>query len=48
MDKPTIATVASKAGVSASTAKRAFNNKPDVNGVTRKRILKIAEELQVS
>jgi len=37
--------VAERAGVSVNTASRAINNKPDINEKTKKRILKVAQEL---
>jgi len=41
----TLKMVAEKAGVSVNTASRAINNKPDINEKTKKRILKVAQEL---
>ena len=41
----TLKMVAEKAGVSVNTASRAINNKPDINEETKKRILKVAQEL---
>ena len=41
----TLKMVAEKAGVSVNTASRAINNKPDINENTKKRILKVAQEL---
>ena len=45
MSKITQYTIAEKAGVSAITVSRVINNKPDVNPKTRKKILKIINEL---
>jgi LacI family transcriptional regulator, galactose operon repressor len=42
----TIKDIARMAGVSAVTVSRALNNKPDINQETKKRILKIAEEIE--
>lgn len=41
----TLKKVAEKAGVSVNTASRAINNKSDINEETKKRILKVAQEL---
>jgi len=41
----TIKDIAVKAGVSVITVSRAINNKPDINIITKERILKIADEL---
>jgi len=41
----TLKIVAERAGVSVNTASRAINNKPDINEKTKKRILKVAQEL---
>jgi len=41
----TLKMVAESAGVSVNTASRAINNKPDINLETKKRILKVAQEL---
>ena len=41
----TLKMVAERAGVSVNTASRAINNKPDINEKTKKRILKVAQEL---
>ena len=41
----TLKMVAEKAGVSVNTASRAINNKPDISKETKKRILKVAQEL---
>ncbi len=41
----TLKMVAERAGVSVNTASRAINNKPDINEETKKRILKVAQEL---
>jgi len=41
----TLKKVAEKAEVSVNTASRAINNKPDINEETKKRILKVAQEL---
>jgi len=41
----TLKMVAEKAGVSVNTASRAINRKPDINQETKKRILKVAQEL---
>ena len=41
----TLKMVAEKAEVSVNTASRAINNKPDINENTKKRILKVAQEL---
>ena len=41
----TLKMVAEKAEVSVNTASRAINNKPDINEKTKKRILKVAQEL---
>jgi LacI family transcriptional regulator len=41
----TLKMVAEKAEVSVNTASRAINNKPDINEETKKRILKVAQEL---
>jgi LacI family transcriptional regulator len=41
----TLRMVAQKAGVSVNTASRAINNKPDINKETKKRVLKISQEL---
>ena len=41
----TLKMVAEKAGVSVNTASRAINNKSDINEETKKRILKVAQEL---
>jgi len=45
MEYITLKMVAEKAGVSVNTASRAINNKPDINEETKKRILKVAQEL---
>ncbi len=45
MKKPTLQTVALKAGVSINTVSRAINNKTDINSSTRKKILRIAKEV---
>jgi len=45
MKKPNLRTLASKAGVSVNTASRAINDKPDINPLTRKKILRIAKEV---
>jgi len=41
----TLKMVAEKAEVSVNTASRAINNKSDINEETKKRILKVAQEL---
>ena len=41
----TLKMVAEKAEVSVNTASRAINNKPDINVETKKRVLRIAQEL---
>jgi len=41
----TLKMVAEKAGVSVNTASRAINNKSDINEETKKKVLKIAQEL---
>lgn len=41
----TLKMVAERAGVSVNTASRAINNKPDINEETKKRVLKVAQEL---
>ena len=41
----TLKMVAEKAGVSVNTASRAINNKSDINEETKKRMLKVAQEL---
>lgn len=41
----TLKMVAERAGVSVNTVSRAINNKPDINEETKKRILKVAQEL---
>jgi len=41
----TLKMVAEKAGVSVNTASRAINNKSDINEKTKKRVLKVAQEL---
>ena len=41
----TIRDIAEKAGVSINTVSRALNNKPDISEETRRKILKIAQEL---
>jgi len=41
----TLKMVAEKAEVSVNTASRAINNKPDINEETKKRVLKVAQEL---
>jgi len=41
----TLKMVAERAGVSVNTASRAINHKPDINQETKKRILKVAQEL---
>jgi LacI family transcriptional regulator len=41
----TLRMVAEKAGVSVCTVSRAINNKPDINKETKKRVLKISQEL---
>lgn len=41
----TLKMVAERAEVSVNTASRAINNKPDINDETKKRVLKIAQEL---
>ena len=41
----TLKMVAERAGVSVNTASRAINNKSDINEETKKRILKVAQEL---
>jgi len=41
----TLRKVAERARVSVNTASRAINNKPDINQETKKRILKVAQEL---
>ncbi|MFZ6029827.1 MAG: LacI family DNA-binding transcriptional regulator [Chloroflexota bacterium] len=43
--KPTIYTIAAKAGVSIATVSRALNNGPRISEETRQRILQIAREL---
>lgn len=45
MDRITIFDVAKKAGVSKSTVSRVLNNKGNVNGKTRKKILKVMDEM---
>jgi len=45
MKKPNLRILASKAGVSVNTASRAINDKPDINSLTKERILKIAREI---
>lgn len=42
--KPTILDIAHLAGVSKTTVSRVLNNKPDVDGETRERILRIIDE----
>lgn len=41
----TLKIVAERAEVSVNTASRAINNKPDINDETKKRVLKVAQEL---
>jgi len=41
----TLKMVAERAGVSVNTASRAINNKSDINEKTKKRVLKVAQEL---
>ena len=41
----TLRMVAKRAGVSVNTASRAINNKPDINEETKKKVLKVAQEL---
>lgn len=41
----TLKMVAERAGVSVNTASRAINNKSDINEETKKRVLKVAQEL---
>lgn len=41
----TLKMVAERAEVSVNTASRAINNKPDINDETKKRVLKVAQEL---
>ena len=41
----TLKMVAERAEVSVNTASRAINHKPDINQETKKRILKVAQEL---
>jgi len=45
MEYITLKMVAERAGVSVNTASRAINHKPDINQETKKRILKVAQEL---
>ena len=44
--KLTISDIARKAGVSKTTVSRVLNKRPDVDDDTRKKILKIIEELK--
>ena len=45
MKKPNLRVLASKAGVSVNTASRAINDKPDINPLTKEKILRIAREI---
>ena len=45
MKKPNLRILASKAGVSVNTASRAINGKPDINPLTKEKILNIAKEI---
>ena len=45
MNNITLAKVAKVANVSTNTVSRALNDKPDINPKTKKRILRIAEDL---
>jgi LacI family transcriptional regulator len=45
MKKPNLRTLASRAGVSVNTASRAINDKPDINPLTKEKILGIAREI---
>jgi len=45
MKKPNLKILASKAGVSVNTASRAINDKPDINPLTKEKILRIAREI---
>lgn len=45
MKKPNLRVLAAKAGVSINTASRAINDKPDINPLTKKKILRIAREI---
>jgi LacI family transcriptional regulator len=45
MKKPNLRLLASKAGVSVNTASRAINDKPDINPLTKEKILEIAREI---
>lgn len=45
MKKPNLRVLASQAGVSVNTASRAINDKPDINPLTKEKILKIAREI---
>lgn len=46
--KPTIYTIAKKAGVSIATVSRAFNNHPRISGETKQRVLETAESMGYS
>lgn len=45
MKKPNLRVLAAKAGVSINTASRAINDKPDINPLTKEKILRIAREI---
>lgn len=45
MIKPTIIDVAKKAGVGVGTVSRVLNNSPQISEITRKKVLKVIEEL---
>ena len=45
MQQITLKDIAAKTGVSFTTVSRALHGSPDINEETRKRIIKIAEEL---